>query len=106
MGHGLRACGEVGGQLERFGGRVPAAPVNDLRQALDNPFLREREAIQDLEHPAAGAFRMLATPIRVEGSETRVRPAPELGADTTDVLVELGYGPDDIERLRSGGIIR
>ncbi|MFN4271845.1 MAG: CaiB/BaiF CoA transferase family protein [Aliihoeflea sp.] len=92
--------------LERFGGRVPAAPVNDLRQALDNPFLREREAIQDLEHPAAGAFRMLATPIRVEGSETRARPAPELGADTTDVLVELGYGPGDIERLRSGGIIR
>ena len=92
--------------LERFGGRVPAAPVNDLRQALDNPFLREREAIQDLEHPAAGAFRMLATPIRVEGSETRARPAPELGADTTDVLVDLGYGPDDIERLRSGGIIR
>ena len=92
--------------LESFGGRVPAAPVNDLRQALDNPFLREREAIQDLEHPAAGAFRMLATPIRVEGSETRARPAPELGADTTDVLVDLGYGPDDIERLRSGGIIR
>jgi succinate--hydroxymethylglutarate CoA-transferase len=92
--------------LERFGGRVPAAPVNDLRQALDNPFLREREAIQDLEHPAAGTFRMLATPIRVEGSETRARPAPELGADTTDVLVELGYGPNDIERLRSGGIIR
>jgi succinate--hydroxymethylglutarate CoA-transferase len=92
--------------LERFGGRVPAAPVNDLRQALDNPFLREREAIQDLEHPAAGAFRMLATPIRIEGSETRARPAPELGADTTDVLVDLGYGPDDIERLRSGGIIR
>jgi succinate---hydroxymethylglutarate CoA-transferase len=91
--------------LDLFGGKVPAAPVNDLRQALDNPFLEERLAIQELEHASAGSFRLLANPIRVEGAAARANPAPELGSQTESVLGELGYGAEDIARLRGDGII-
>ncbi|MGE0503369.1 MAG: CaiB/BaiF CoA transferase family protein [Rhizobiaceae bacterium] len=91
--------------LALFGGRVPAAPVLDVAQALDSPFVAERGAIQDLDHSAAGPFRMLATPVRVAGAEPPANPAPELGADTESVLTEIGYGPDERVRLRDAGVV-
>lgn len=91
--------------LAVFGGRVPAAPVLDVAQALDNPFLAERAAIQSVHHPAAGTLRMLATPIRVPGAEPPARPAPELGADTDELLAEIGYGAHERETLRDAGIV-
>src|SRR5438046_10655608 len=33
--------------LRHFAGRVPAAPVNDLKAALDNPFVAEPGGIRD-----------------------------------------------------------
>lgn len=91
--------------LVEFGGRVPAAPVLDVAQALDNPFVAERGALQTLEHPQAGAFRLLATPIRVKGAEPPARPAPALGADTDRVLEQAGIDARERARLRDDGVI-
>ncbi len=77
----------------------------DIGQALENPFLAERGALQSLEHPAAGAFRMLATPIRVPGAEMPAQPAPELGADTDALLDEIGFGERERAELRHAGIV-
>jgi crotonobetainyl-CoA:carnitine CoA-transferase CaiB-like acyl-CoA transferase len=91
--------------LAEFGGRVPAAPVFDIGQALENPFQAERGSIQGLEHSAAGAFRLLASPIRVAGANAPARPAPELGADTEALLAELGYSEGERAELRDAGAI-
>ena len=37
--------------LEALGGAVPCAPVYDLKEALDNPFVAEREGVQVFDHP-------------------------------------------------------
>ena len=84
---------------------VPAAPVLDVGQALENPFLAERQSVQDFSHPQAGPFRLLASPIRVPGAEPPSRPAPALGADTDMVLDEIGFGSDERARLRDAGIV-
>lgn len=91
--------------LALFGGKVPAAPVHDLRDALENPFLEERASIQTLDHPKAGPFRMVANPVRVAGVEAPARPAPLLGADTDEVLADAGYSDSERRRLRDGGVI-
>lgn len=91
--------------LARFGGKVPAAPVLDVAGALDNPFLVEREAILASEHPEAGAFRMMANPVRVAGAEPPRRPAPELGADTDDILDRLGFDGAQRAGLRRDGVV-
>src|SRR5208282_678129 len=44
--------------LERLGGRVPAAPVNDIASALDGPFAREQARIWQVPHPLRNDFRM------------------------------------------------
>jgi len=91
--------------LAVFGGRVPAAPVLNVKEALDNPFLDERESIQTVEHPKLGAFRLLANPIRVADADAPARPAPDLGADTDELLAELGFDECRRQSLRHAGIV-
>ncbi|MBX3578397.1 MAG: CoA transferase [Rhizobiaceae bacterium] len=91
--------------LSIFGGRVPAAPVLDVAQAMQNPFLHERQAIQSVECTAAGDLRLLATPIRVPGVEMPRQAAPEHGADTDSVLSEIGFDAARLRELRDAGVI-
>ncbi|MCF4997566.1 CoA transferase [Pseudomonas syringae] len=66
--------------LKHFGGQVPAAPVNDIGQALDNPFAKEQGLIFEVEHPVRGKIKTLACPIRCPGEQLPNQPAPRLGA--------------------------
>jgi succinate--hydroxymethylglutarate CoA-transferase len=91
--------------LKVFAGEVPAAPVNDVAAALANPLVHENGGIADYPHPSAGAIRMLAPIFRLDGEEMPHSAAPALGADTDDVLAELGYATSDIARLRASGTI-
>jgi len=92
--------------LALFAGQVPAAPVYDVRQALDNPFVKENGNIGTFPHPAGKNFDMLLGPIRVAGETPRAEPAPALGADTDALLEGLGYDKARIADLRKKEIIR
>ena len=90
--------------LSRFGGSVPAAPVNDIAQALDNPFVTEHGRLQTLSHPSAGEYRLVAPPVRSADTPPS-RPAPALGEHTDALLTELGYDAQRLQRLRTSGVI-
>ncbi|HEX6142174.1 MAG TPA: CoA transferase [Geminicoccaceae bacterium] len=91
--------------LERFGGKVPAAPVYGVADALANPFVREGGRIQALESADGVPFELLACPVRVPGEELPARPGPKLGADTDALLEELGYDQARIAGLREREIV-
>ncbi len=91
--------------LERFAGTVPAAPIYDLAEALENPFVTEHGRLQSLEHPRAGPYRLVAPPVRSGDEEAPARPAPALGEHTGELLRELGYDEREIERLGDEGIV-
>ena len=90
--------------IEQFGGKVPCAPVYDVAQALDNPFLAERGGVAAFDHPDDPGLKMVASPIRM-GTPIPNRPAPKLGADTDALLADLGYDADAIAALREAGVI-
>ena len=90
--------------LDAFAGAVPAAPINDVAQALENPFVTENAKLQDLVHQSGAPFRLLDSPFRA-GAPTPNRPAPELGEHTDALLGELGYDAAKIAALRSRGIL-
>ena len=92
--------------LDRLRGRVPCAPVNDVRQALADAQVQAREMIVEVDHPEFGPLREVRSPIRTEGEiRTPVR-APKLGEHTDAILADvLQYSPSTIERLRADGVI-
>ena len=91
--------------LEEFAGEVPAAPVNDVRSALENPFVRDEGRIQQYTHGDDGTIPMLASPFVCPGEEMPSSAAPALGAHTDTLLNELGYDQSRIDHLRQIGAI-
>jgi len=87
--------------LSKLTGTVPVAPVNDIAQALDNPFVAERGGIANYEYPDGRTARLVASPIRCSDAEAPRRAAPSLGADTDELLAEMGYSAERIAELRT-----
>ncbi len=91
--------------LRRLRGRVPCAPVNSMREALEDEQVRARGMILEVEHPEFGTIREVASPIKTEGAVARPAPAPRLGEHTDEVLKDvLQYTPDRIAALRASGV--
>ena len=87
--------------ISRLGGKVPIAPVYDVQQALENPFVAEQQLVLDFQHPEHGKIRGVASPVRLENSAVLpTRAAPRLGEDTDALLEELGYAANLIGALR------
>jgi crotonobetainyl-CoA:carnitine CoA-transferase CaiB-like acyl-CoA transferase len=85
---------------------VPCGPINLLDQALADPQVLARQFIVVLDHPAAGMVRSLGFPPHLrEGAVTYRLAPPTLGQHSEEVLTELGYGPDQVTRLREVGVI-
>lgn len=95
----------TGEWLARFAGAVPAAPVLDLAQALENPLVTEHGRLQTLRHPVKGPYRMIAPPVRCTGEDAPARPAPALGEHTEVLLRELGYDNARIRALQQSRVI-
>ena len=69
-------------------GVLPIAPVFDLEQALENPFLRTTGMIAHVPHPARPGMRVLANPIKIDGQRLSQRVCSAPGADNDAVLGE------------------
>jgi crotonobetainyl-CoA:carnitine CoA-transferase CaiB-like acyl-CoA transferase len=83
---------------------IPCGPINDVRAALADPQIAARGLVAETEHPAFGAARWIASPVRVGESPAQHRRAPQLGEHTEPVLRELlGYDAARITALRAAG---
>lgn len=91
--------------LELFAGKVPAAPILDIKQALENPFVTENGKIQELTHQSGTPFKLVASPISCPGNPVPNNPAPKLGEHTEQLLQDLGIAEHDVERLRAEGVV-
>lgn len=86
---------------------VPASAVQTLEEFLKNPQTEGLEIIAQINQPGVGEYTAVNTPIQF--SKTPVDPhgeAPSFpGAQSRDVLRELGYPPEKIEELFESGAI-
>jgi crotonobetainyl-CoA:carnitine CoA-transferase CaiB-like acyl-CoA transferase len=69
---------------------IPAAPINTVPEAVGDAQTLARGLIVQLEHPALGAVRSIANPIKFSSTPTSYRlPPPLLGEHTTEILRSL-----------------
>jgi crotonobetainyl-CoA:carnitine CoA-transferase CaiB-like acyl-CoA transferase len=83
---------------------IPCGPINDVRAALADPQTAARDLVTEVDHPAFGTARWIASPVRVGQPSPEHRRAPGLGEHTEAVLRHLlGYDEAEIARLRGAG---
>ena len=86
--------------------RVLTGPLNTIEDLARDPHFNGRGAFAEIEHPEAGRLKYPGRPFIMNQSPWSVRrAAPLLGQHNEEVLGHLGYGKDDLVRLRQQGVI-
>jgi len=82
-------------------------PVKTLQETFDDPHVRHRRMVTEIDHPLAGRIRQIGIPLKFSHTPGEIRtPPPEMGEHTEEILKAHGYGKEQIEDLRKKGVIR
>jgi crotonobetainyl-CoA:carnitine CoA-transferase CaiB-like acyl-CoA transferase len=86
---------------------VPSAPILSLDRVAAHPQTEASGMLVPVKHPRLPDYRAMGLPIKWDGERPPVRRVPpSLGEHTAEVLVELGYDADAIEKLAAGHVIQ
>ncbi len=79
---------------------VPHGQVRELNELMNDDYLRETGFFQKVEHPTEGSLVMTSIPVQFSASPGNVRYLPpNLGEHSQEVLAEIGYSTEQIDRL-------
>lgn len=85
---------------------VACGPIYTVDKVFEDEQVRHLDVVREVAHAELGNIKVLAQPIRLSASAPAPkRPAPGRGQDSSAILQGLGFGQDDIARLRAGGVI-
>ena len=76
-------------QLEQA--KIPCGPINNVKQALEEPQIQARNMVIEAHDPIAGTVKMPGNPIKLSAFADPVtrKSAPDLDADREHILAEL-----------------
>ncbi len=81
---------------------IPVSPVQNVAEAARHEQTRASGMVQEL-----GGNETLALPLQIDGARVaHSSPAPTLGAQSAEVLAEVGYSESEIASLAAAGVTR
>jgi len=86
---------------------VPCGPINTVDQVFADPQVQHLGIRRPVDHPTLGSFDIVGQPIHLSAfpQPERLRPTPDQGQHTDEVLRELGYDTAAITGLRQKGAV-
>ncbi len=90
---------------------VPNGIVKDVNELLEDPQLKHRNMVVDIDHPALGKVKTFNLPIKFFGSEMGIKPGenpqdPGLGEHNDEVLKKiLGFSDEKIKALKRKNVV-
>lgn len=65
---------------------IPAGPILNIKQILEDPHVKEREMFVEMDHPTLGRITVNGCAIKLMDTKPSVRtPAPQLGQDNREI---------------------
>ncbi|MFA0813118.1 CaiB/BaiF CoA transferase family protein [Microbulbifer epialgicus] len=90
-------------------GKVPCAPVYDISQALDNPYVRNNGKILSVPYSRSESrknIEFLCAPFSIPDTPAmEFQEAPLYGENTRDILIGAGVTEEEINNLQKAGVI-
>jgi crotonobetainyl-CoA:carnitine CoA-transferase CaiB-like acyl-CoA transferase len=85
---------------------LPCGPVYNIKQAFADPQVEALRLKRSVTHPRLGELDLVAQPCEITGFDREIRTAtPDLGEHNSDILGSLGYGAEEIEKLKAARVI-
>ncbi len=84
---------------------IPCGAVFGTGDLIDDPHLREREMIVEVDHPSR-RYLTVGSPVKLSDSPLEITAPPLLGQHNEELLAEvMGYDKKQVEKLRAEGIV-
>ena len=90
---------------------IPSGIVKDVNELLEDPQLKHRKMVVDVEHPNLGKIKTFNTPIKLFGTTVGIEENmnvldSDLGKNSKDILERfLSLSDEELERLRRDGVV-
>lgn len=85
---------------------VPCGSINNLKEVFEDPQVQERNMIIEVRHPEDGLLKLVGSPLKISGQSIILRHhPPKIGEHNKEVLNEIGFTLEEIDRLRKKGIL-
>ena len=87
---------------------VPCGPINNIGEAFENDQVQYLKMAKPAPHAELGDLPLIRSPINLSvfpEPETFDNAAPDPGADSEQVLAEMGVDAAEIAELRDRGVI-
>lgn len=81
-------------------------PVQSFAEACEDPQLKIRKMVVNIDHPKLGKIQNVASPIKYSRTPLGIRSnAPRIGENTKKILKNLGYSDEQIQDFKKKGIL-
>jgi crotonobetainyl-CoA:carnitine CoA-transferase CaiB-like acyl-CoA transferase len=82
------------------------ALVNDIAEMIEDPQIKHRGLIAELEHPTEGQLKQIAPTVKLSATPGAIgSPPPRLGEHTREILKSLDYTDEMIKSLAREDVI-
>jgi len=85
---------------------VPCGPINKMDEVFADEQVKHLNVAQVMHSPVRGDVEIVGQPVHLTRTPSRIaEPTPEMGQHTQNILEEIGLSEDEIEQLKTTGVV-